>query len=95
MLGKKNPAWLYAKPDFGAGDGTRTRDNLLGRQTLYQTELLPHDYPTKIIRPWPPTVKQNCILKAAGGGLVSRSNCDSQLAASSAPSRHISWLGWS
>jgi len=26
---------------------------------------------------------------------VSRSNCDSQLAASSAPSRHISWLGWS
>ena len=25
----------------GAGDGTRTRDSLLGRQELYQTELLP------------------------------------------------------
>ena len=25
----------------GAGDGTRTRDNLLGRQELYQTELPP------------------------------------------------------
>ncbi len=24
-----------------AGDGTRTRDSLLGRQELYQTELLP------------------------------------------------------
>ena len=27
---------------YGAGDGTRTRDSLLGRQVLYQTELLPH-----------------------------------------------------
>ena len=27
----------------GAGDGTRTRDNLLGRQALYLTELLPQD----------------------------------------------------
>ena len=26
-----------------AGDGTRTRDSLLGRQELYQTELLPLD----------------------------------------------------
>ena len=26
---------------FGAGDGIRTRDNLLGRQELYQTELPP------------------------------------------------------
>ena len=28
----------------GAGDGTRTRDSLLGRQELYQTELLPHTF---------------------------------------------------
>jgi hypothetical protein len=27
----------------GAGDGTRTRDNLLGRQGLYRTELLPQN----------------------------------------------------
>ena len=27
--------------DTRAGDGTRTRDSLLGRQELYQTELLP------------------------------------------------------
>jgi hypothetical protein len=29
--------------DVRAGDGTRTRDSLLGRQELYQTELLPLD----------------------------------------------------
>ena len=28
--------------DFGAEDGIRTRDNLLGRQELWPAELLPH-----------------------------------------------------
>ena len=42
--------FLRTEEGTGAGDGTRTRDNLLGRQTLYQTELLPHGSSTKIIR---------------------------------------------
>ena len=35
----------------GAGDGTRTRDNLLGRQELYQTELPPRATPAIIQHP--------------------------------------------
>lgn len=33
------------RANTGAGDGTRTRDDLLGRQGLYQTELPPRRAP--------------------------------------------------
>ena len=35
LLNKVKPRGLWAS-ESGAGDGTRTRDNLLGRQALYQ-----------------------------------------------------------
>jgi hypothetical protein len=38
LAGSKN----FKNPREKAGDGTRTRDILLGRQMFYQTELLPH-----------------------------------------------------
>ncbi len=41
--GKSYRPFLRMEGAIGAGDGTRTRDNLLGRQTLYQTELLPQN----------------------------------------------------
>jgi hypothetical protein len=57
----KKPRFRRRIGAFGAGDGTRTRDNLLGRQTLYQTELLPQEYPTTVVIIWPgrPPVKRS------------------------------------
>jgi len=43
ILSRSGEAGVTAAPaNGGAGDGTRTRDLLLGRQPLCQTELLPH-----------------------------------------------------
>ena len=45
--------------DCGAGDETRTRDNLLGRQGLYQ---LSYSRKTvSILAPHPPPVKEECL----------------------------------
>ena len=71
----------------GAGDGTRTRDGLLGRQVLYQTELLPHapnitqhpepinrtNHPKRIIRylPGEPSFSGESIIKVTGPSFTS------------------------
>ena len=66
------PSWPGARPFLalvrgfrGAGDGIRTRDNLLGRQTAAMTD---HDAPCQLVRTYAVFHPSSCAAMMVGDG---------------------------